>query len=126
MIQQIYVLENLEPIIQENAHLALTEFTFQRILQNPALSCQEVDLYKAVLAWHQHHNGDFQTHRETLLHLLSMLDLKLIDLNSMADCVHTSGVFSLDEMAELYKLRINLHQFGQSSRVERRVRSYDT
>lgn len=115
-----FVLANLESIIQEDALYHLPKASFHRLLQNPSLSCPEVELYKAVLSWHQHRYGDFVTQRDSLLSQLAMLDLKLIDLPSVAQLIHSSGVFSKDEMAEIYRLRITLGQFCISSRMDRK------
>ena len=116
-----YIVNNLRAIILEDTLYVLSSDTFQSILQNPSLACLEINLYSAVLSWHHHHYGDFNNHRESLLLHLSMLDLKLIDLNSLAERVHASGVFSKDEMAELYRLRITLGQLDHNSRAERKV-----
>lgn len=116
-----YILDNISAIIQEDTLYALSSETFQSILQHPSLTCPEIQLYNAVLSWHQHHHGDFNTHRESLLLHLSKLDLRLIDLNSLAERVHASGVFSKDEMAEVYRLRISLGQFSHYSRNDRKV-----
>lgn len=114
-------MEHLEDIIQDGSHHVLGQRTLERILQVPGVNCPEIDLFKAVASWHLHHNGSFQTNRDTFLRQLSMLDLKLIELSSLADCVHVSGAFSQIEMAELYRLRINLGQFDNATRVDRRV-----
>ena len=114
-------MDNLSAIIQEDTLSALSSETLQCILENPSLSCPEINLYNAVLSWHHHHHGDFSNQRESLLLHLSKLDLKLIDLNSLAERVHSSGVFAKEEMAELYRLRITLGQFDHNSRNERKV-----
>jgi len=46
--------------------------------------------------------------------------LKLIDLKDMAEVVHSSGVFSPEEMAELYRVRIQLQHFGPCRRLDRK------
>jgi hypothetical protein len=118
-----YITKNLDAIIEEDTLHTLSSETFQRILQYPSLTCPEINLFQATLKWHSHHYGDFNTHRESLLLHLSKLELKLLALNSLADQIHPSGVFSKDEMAELYRLRITLGQFGECSRHERKVRA---
>lgn len=136
-----YVLTNITSIIEAEEHLGLSENVFRRILKHPALPCKgtkqsryyalgltffsffllsEIDLYKAVLSWHKHHHGDFQTNREILMTHLSMLDLRLIDLKDIATFVHNSGVFSPFELSELYRLRISLQQSG-TTRTNRKV-----
>lgn len=115
-----YILENLEEILQDGGHHILPQKTFERILQVPDLNCPEIDLYKGVTSWHVHNNGSFSNSRDTFLNQLSMLDLRLIELSSLAECIHTSGAFSQDEMANLYRRRITLGQFENSSRVERK------
>jgi len=115
-----YILENLSSIIHQKSHLHLSESTFQRILQNPFLACNEVELYTAIITWHTHHFENFQVNRELLQKHLSMLDMKLIGLQDMAVVVHPSGVFNPTEMAELYRKRINLQHFNPSRRSERK------
>lgn len=119
--QYRYVLENLEEILIDGSHHILPQKTFDRILQVPDLNCPEIDLYKGLASWHLHNNGSFSNCRDSFLNQLSLLDLKLIELSSLAECVHESGAFSKDDMAELYRRRITLGQFDYSSRVDRKV-----
>jgi hypothetical protein len=115
-----YLLSHLTEIINTEAHFSLSSPLLERILQYPFLGSSEISLFKAVTSWHLHHFESFQTQRNLLMHNLSFVDLRSIELRDVATVVHPSGVFNAREMAELYRTRIQLQHFGRSARLRRR------